>query len=86
MKRLPNLKRITINSELELNVWLRKNPSYDDSVILVTHTNKTHKKYVSRSQVNEVLAQYGWKTDSRFNLGSDLLGHVISKETATTSD
>ena len=80
MKRLPSLKKVTINSELELNVWLKKNINQDESVILVTHTNEAHKKYVSRSQVNEVLAKYGWKTNSRFNLGSALLGHVISKQ------
>ncbi len=80
MKHLPNLKRITINSELELRVWLKKNPNHSESIILVTHTDESHKKYVSREQVIEVLAQHGWKTDSRFTLGSNLLGHVISKD------
>ena len=79
MKRLPKLKKIRISSELELDIWLKRNTNHEESVILVTHTNKAHKNYVSRRQVNEILVQYGWEANSRFNLGSNLLGHVVSK-------
>jgi len=80
MKRLPTLKRITINSELELDTWLKKNPNHAESVMLVTHTNESHKKYVSNEQVWDILKKHGWKTGSRYNIGSALLGHVILKK------
>jgi len=82
MSHLPNLKRITINSELELDTWLKKNPTYKESIILVTHTNESHKKYVSREQVREILVKHGWKAGPRHNIGSNLLGHVISRDQA----
>lgn len=82
MSQLPSLKRVTINSELELDIWLKKNPAHEEPVMLVTHTNESHKKYLSRGQVREMLGKHGWKTESRYNIGSNLLGHVVSKDGA----
>lgn len=48
MGRLPKLKRINISSELELEVWLAKNADKDESIIVVTHTDVSHRKCVSR--------------------------------------
>ena len=39
MTEIPKLKRINIHSELELKVWLKKNSSQKESVMLVTHSN-----------------------------------------------
>jgi len=79
MTEIPKLKRINIHSELELKVWLKKNSSQKESVMLVTHSNTSHQKHVSREQIGEMLAEHGWKAGSRYTLGSDLLAHVISK-------
>lgn len=76
---MPNLKRINIASVLELDTWLAKNSSNHESVMLVTHTNASHKKFVSRESVAEALAKHNWNADSRYTLSSDLLGHVITK-------
>ncbi len=77
--QIPKLKRINICSELELDVWLERNTSQEDSVMVVTHTNTSHQKFVSREQVGQLLVKHGWKAGSRYNIGSDLLGHVITK-------
>ena len=74
---IPTLKRINIKSEQELDIWMARNASDVESVMVVTHTNTSHRKYVSREQINCVLARHGWKSKMRYNLGSNLLGHVI---------
>lgn len=77
---MPNLKRININSELELDVWLARNANHKESVMVVTHTNTSHQKFVSREQIEEVLAAHSWKAGRSYTFGSsDLLGHVITK-------
>ncbi len=76
---MPNLKRININSEQELEVWLAKNSNHEESVMVVTHTNASHRKFVSREQIGEVLTTHSWKAGPRYSIGSDLLGHVTTK-------
>ena len=76
---IPKLKRITINSEQELDVWLARNSSQEESIMVVTHTNASHRKFVSHEQVGHVLAKHGWKAGFRYTIGSDLLGHVITR-------
>lgn len=77
---MPNLKRININSEQELEVWLARNANHKESVMVVTHTNTSHKKFVSCEQIGAVLIAHSWKAGQRYTLGSsDLLGHVITK-------
>lgn len=80
MRRLPKLKRITINSELELEVWLSKNADKEESVLMVTHADVSHRKYVSREQIATSLKKHGWKSGSGYTIGSSkLLAGVISK-------
>ncbi len=76
---MPDLKRITIASERELAVWLSKHAGDEERVMLVTHTNPSHRKHVSREQVGALLAESQWKAGPRYTLGSHLLGHVITK-------
>lgn len=76
---IPKLKRINVFLIQELDVWLTKNSSQEESIMVVTHTNASHRKFVSREQVGQVLAKHGWKVGSRYTIGSDLLGHVITK-------
>ena len=75
----PKLKRINVCSEQELDVWLKRNTSQEESVMVVTHANSSHQKFVSREQVGQLLAEHGWKAGSRYTIGSNLLGHVITK-------
>lgn len=75
---MPNLKRVRIFSELELSTWLDKNSGHE-SVMLVTHSDASHKKHVSREQISDVLAKHGWKEGFKYTLSSTLLGHVISR-------
>lgn len=80
MRRLPKLKRITINSGLELDVWLSKNADKEDSVMVVTHSDVSHRKYVSREQIEAVLKKHGWKSGNSYTVGSsNLRASVISK-------
>lgn len=80
MRRLPKLKRININSELELEVWLSKNADQEESVMVVTHTDVTHRKYVDREQIAAILKKHGWKSGSSNIVGSsNLRADVISK-------
>jgi hypothetical protein len=76
---IPKLKRINVYSEQELEVCLTKNSGQEKSIMVVTHTNATHQKFVSREQVGQILANHGSKTGSRYNIGSNLLGHVITR-------
>lgn len=77
---MPNLKRININSVQELEVWLARNASHEERVMVVTHTNTSHRKFVSREQIREVLTTYDWRAGRSYTLGSaDLLGHVITR-------
>ena len=80
MRRLPKLKRITINSELELEVWLSTNADKEESVLMVTHTDVSHRKHVSREQIAALLKKHGWKSGSGYTMGSSKLhAGVISK-------
>ncbi|MEE9334923.1 MAG: hypothetical protein V3U65_12620 [Granulosicoccaceae bacterium] len=76
---MPKLKRINVHSEQELDVWLAKNSGQEKNILVVTHANASHRKYVSRDQVGQVLAKHGWKAGPRYTLGSVLLGHEIKK-------
>ncbi len=77
---MPNLKRVNINSEQELEVWLARNSNHEDCVMVVIHTKASHRKFVSREQIREVLTTHNWKAGRSYTLGSaDLLGHVITK-------
>lgn len=58
---IPKLKRINIHSEKELDVWLTRHSSQEERVMVVTRTNAAHRKFVSREQIGQVLAKYGWK-------------------------
>ena len=77
--QIPTLKRITVTSEQQLGIWLAKQSAQAESVMLVTHTKASHKTYVSREQVEQMLAAHGWIAGRRYTLNPDLLGHVISK-------
>lgn len=79
--KIPNIKRININSKLELDVWLNKNSDQEECVMVVTHTKSSHPKFVSREEIAEVLTKHSWNAGQRYTLGSaDLLGHVINQQ------
>lgn len=80
--KTPNLKRISISSEQELDIWLASHSDQSQSVMLVTHTKPSHRNYVSGEQVREALAAHGWIAGPRYTLNADLLGHVIAKSDA----
>lgn len=80
MRRLPKLKRISINSELELDTWLSKNSNREEPVLIVTNTDASHQKHVSREQIASLLNKHGWQSGKAYNIGtSKLLGSEISK-------
>lgn len=83
MRRLPALKRITINSELELDVWLSKNIDAAESVLMVTHADASHRKHVSREQSAALLEKHGWASGRGYTIGSSkLLAVEISRTVA----
>jgi len=75
---LPKLKHIKVDSEQQLDVWLAKNSSQQESVMLVAHANRTHIKFVSREQIRQTLNKHSWEAGPCHTIGSDLLGHVIT--------
>ncbi len=77
MRRLPALKRITINSELELDVWLSKNIDAAESVLIVTHADASHRKHVSREQSAALLEKHGWTSGSGYTVGSSKLHALV---------
>lgn len=77
--KLPKLKRVKISSKQELEVWFKRKSSQEENIMVVSHTNASHRKFVSREQIEEVVVEHGWKAGPRFTIGSDLLGHVINK-------
>ena len=79
MTNIPSIKRINISSELELDTWLRKSSTQDGSVMLVTHSDASHRKHVSREQIAKVVEDHGWEAGTRYTLSSHLLAHVISR-------
>lgn len=76
---MPNLKRIKIISEKELQVWLTKQPDQIENVMLVTFADTTHEKHVSREQISAALSEHGWSAGFKYTLRGNLLGHVISR-------
>jgi len=76
---IPNLKRIKVHSIPELTAWLAKQPSDAQSVMLVTYTDATHDKYVSREQLHDAIIAHGWAAGFRYTLNGNLVGQVISK-------
>ena len=77
--KIPNLKRVKISSEQELRIWLAKHPHQEECVMLVTYSNASRPKYVSREQVRDALTAHGWVAGPRYTLNAILMGHVISK-------
>lgn len=76
---IPNLKRIRVKSEQELESWLARHPSHKEDVMVVTHANTSHDKFVSHEGIGQVLATHNWKAGRRYTIGNDLLGHVITR-------
>lgn len=77
---IPNLKRIKVSSALELQTLLAKKPDHEQSLMLVTYSESSHANYVSREQVNDIVAKHAWQVGTRYTLNGNLLGHVISKK------
>lgn len=75
---IPNLKRLKISSEQELRFWLSKQAGQVQSVMVVTYSEASHDRYVSRAQVAEALDAHGWVSGFSYTLNGNLLGHVIS--------
>jgi hypothetical protein len=76
---MPNLKRIKINSEQELRVWLGKQPNQEQSVMLVTFADASHGKHVTPKQISNALEDFGWAAGFKYTLHGKLLGHVINR-------
>lgn len=77
---IPQLKRITIQAEQELDVWLARNSDHHESVMVVTRATASHRHFVSRELVAQLIASHGWKAGRCYTLGSDRLGHVITRD------
>lgn len=77
---IPNLKRVKVASEQELENWLVQHPDQDDEIMVVTHNKTSADKHVSREQVAEALAAHGWISGTRYTLNGTLIGHVIRKD------
>lgn len=76
---IPSLKRVKISSEQDLNNWLTKHSSQEQSVMLVTHNKSSLEKHISREQVQDAIIKHGWVDGPRYTLNAHLVGHVISK-------
>ncbi len=76
---IPKLKRINVSSENELDIWLANNSSQEVSTMVVTHASTSHRKFVSRERIGQLLETHGWEAGPRYTLGSGILGHVITK-------
>jgi hypothetical protein len=76
---IPNLKRVTISSEMELRVWLANSPIHAQSIMLVTHNTSAPDKHVSAEQIMDAIAAHGWASGARYTLNAHLVGHVIHR-------
>ena len=76
---IPDLKRVRISSEEQLDAWLARHPHREGGVMLVTHADAAHRKHVSREQVGRALAAHGWTAGPRYTLNAGLLGHKIAR-------
>jgi len=77
---IPNLKRIKINSEVELSTWLTNNADLEKSVMLVTFNKNSPEKHVSHDAVHSALKTHGWTPGRRYTLNANLIGHVIARD------
>ncbi len=78
--RFPKLKRINIDSEQELEVWLSKNADTHESYLVVTNSDNSHAKHVSKERLTEIIEQHGWKSGGAYTVGtSKLRAHLISR-------
>lgn len=79
---VPTLKRIKVSSEEALTSWLSQHRGAEDCVMLVTYSDASSAKHVSRERVADALAAHGWVPGARYTLNGSLLGHVIRKGAA----
>lgn len=75
---IPNLKRVKISKSEELDVWLRKNCDYAQSIMLVLFDQSSGEKFIPVEIVNELVLLHGWQSGRRYTLNGNLIGHVIS--------
>ncbi|MGQ7847199.1 hypothetical protein ACUNV4_22110 [Granulosicoccus sp. 3-233] len=78
-RQIPALKRITIRTARELDVWLASGFTQANSVMLVTHARSSDPQSISPDQMAQAMAGHEWKVGRRYTLGSGLLGQVISR-------
>ena len=74
---IPNLKRVSIGSELELRTWLKNHPDYVGRIMCVTKADSTHSKYVSSDEIQTTIGDFNWFGERRYTLNGNQIGHVI---------
>lgn len=73
------LKRIKVSSVQELQVWLAKNATLSQDVMIVTCSKISTTKHISSAQVRAALGKTGWVSGPSQTLGGNLLGHIIRR-------
>ncbi|MEM7723347.1 MAG: hypothetical protein AAF376_13355 [Pseudomonadota bacterium] len=74
---IPDLKRVKIAAEAELQTWLAKHPHYDAPVMVLTVADRRSTRHVTRDRIAAVAADHRRLIGPRYTLNGGLVGTVI---------
>lgn len=78
MIKTENFQKVEVTSSEELNRWLEMNHNQKESIWLVTFKKSIPDKYVSRTEVLDLLLCYGWIDGIRRKLDDNRTMQLIS--------